>query len=279
MKERERILKAVKERERDLREGRTNDPRKRNEAEIVGDENDSDDLPSERDQKKEERYKMKEKLEEEQKSHKDRSKGKDAHIELQDIVKGPRETIKLEMPSPPKMQQSNDNNEPLPYFNGFLPKPNKKKIEGPKYEVTHKRVKEEPPSNKEIDNDNEDLLARWEKKLTKKKPTHKPVREDEWGIEINSDEEKQQQKVQIVPPKPIKQGYVENVLANQPNANGDEFEDNWDDDDDEDSPIYNNVDSTQYQKYGKENNTKFRHPDIPDEHGRKGKKKRRKHKS
>ena len=117
---------------------------------------------------------------------------------------------------------------------------------------------------------NEDLLAHWDKKYGGAKKIKKY---DEWGNEITSDPTPPQPKKEIPNPEPKKKGYVENVLANQPVANGEEFEDNWDDE--EGSPIHSNVDSTKYQRHVNKENTKFRHPDIPDELNKRTKKKKK----
>lgn len=235
------------------------------EAEIIededadlSDEDHSEEEGPNREQKKEQRYSQKEKM---VKDSRDRKPEPEVNLNIDEIVKksGPKETIKLEMPTP-KIEEKKD--EPLPYFNGFLPKPQGKDASKPKLDL-----QPNPPKQKKVikvnkikKKDNEDLLSRWDKKYGVEK---KQIPRDEWGNEIHSDQQREDQPPQIVEkPKPevSKKEYVENILAHQNQANGGEFEDNWDDE--EGSPIREAVDSTKYQKFNKEN-TKYRHPDIP----------------
>lgn len=98
-----------------------------------------------------------------------------------------------------------------------------------------------------LNKDNEeDLLARWEKKYGKAKEPKKDV----WN-EDQPQSSTMSTKTESIPTKPSQKGYVQNVLANQPVANGEDFEENWDDD--EGSPVKADID---YRKY--------RHPDIPE---------------
>ena len=179
----------------------------------------------------------------------------DVDIDVDAIVKtGPKQTIKLDMPSP--REEAQDPSQTLPYFNGFIPKKKERheRAEKPKPVIKPKNIVK-------MDK-NEDLLSRWEKKYGKKEE----VLRDEWGNEIKPHSQeipKKKPKEEIMVKK---KHYVENVLASQPVANGEDFEENWDED--EGSPIAGS-------SVNKEN-SKYRHPDIPDQEPKPKKKKGKK---
>lgn len=174
-------------------------------------------------------------------------------IDIDKIIKrtGPKETMQLEMPS---LDDEGISKETLPYFNAFL----NPLISKGKQNNVEKQIKAKPmikvKNIVKIDK-NEDLLARWDKKYGQ---TGRPVTKDDWNGEDNQpklatlrmDKFKSQE---------VNNKYVENVLANQKVPNGEEFEENWDEEDG--SPIKADTDYTSFQKVNKENK-EYRRPDF-----------------
>eukprot|EP00344_Euplotes_crassus_P012655 CAMPEP_0196999178 /NCGR_PEP_ID=MMETSP1380-20130617/4406_1 /TAXON_ID=5936 /ORGANISM="Euplotes crassus, Strain CT5" /LENGTH=427 /DNA_ID=CAMNT_0042416009 /DNA_START=290 /DNA_END=1571 /DNA_ORIENTATION=- len=272
----ERMRKEMQTQEQEFRQKLNPNSRKTREAEVVEDEEDHPHSEEERspipaqNNRKEERTRPNRSRSRDSESL--RRANNDADLNIDNIVKktrGTKETIKLEMPSPKKEEEK----ESLPYFNGFLPKPKEisKTLEKPQKPQKPKKVVK---VNKIVKrNDEEDLLTDGKNKYGK---TQKPVIKDEWGRKIEQEGQSEQAKVpEPVQNKPQKREYVENVLANQSQHNGEDFEDNWDEE--EGSPVRENIDSTKYRKINKEN-SKYRHPDIPMDKitKKKGKKKRAK---
>lgn len=192
----------------------------------------------------------------------------DNHVEIDPdmidkiIKKGIKETINLEPPSPPKVKA-----EEQTYFSGFNQNNQARKAyllaekEKPKKIIKPQNIDLRPEIK-------EDLVSHWDKKYGKAK-----VEVDKWGAEIppNSDstnvKKEVKAKAKTKKEKSAKPEYVENVLAHQPKTNGDDFEENWDDDDDA-----GNLQGTEngYNAY--------RHPDIPEIKNKEGKKKKKREK-
>lgn len=200
-----------------------------------------------------------------QHNHRDNSDNDD-EIDIDKIIKrtGPKETIQLEMPS---LNDEGISKETLPYFNGFLnpliSKERQKNAEKPIKAKPMIKVKNIVKMDK-----NEDLLARWDKKYGQ---TSRPETKDDWADDSNQpklatlrmDKFKSQE---------VNNKYVENVLANQKMSNGEEFEENWDEEDG--SPIKAGTDHNSFQKVNKENK-EYRRPDIVPAQTSKTKKKKK----
>lgn len=138
------------------------------------------------------------------------------------IKSGPKETIKLEPPSPPR--ESRKEEQPT-YFTGFTNTAPKKHLQTASTNKPKPVVKLQ---RKQVDEDG-DLLSEWEKRYGRSKPAT-----NEWTANSNNNPEPIQKQPAAPKTKKVKekQQYVENVLASQPKANGADFEDNWDEEDD-----------------------------------------------
>jgi hypothetical protein len=162
--------------------------------------------------------------------------------------KGPKETMQLEMVSD-KIEGMSDG--ALSYFTGFLnPLASKER-----HKQADKQVKAKPmikfKNIIKIDK-NEDLLATWDKKYNQVNKT--VVTKDDWG-----NEDSMPAMAKVISNKTMSHvvvnEYVENVLANQHIPNGEEFEENWDEEDG--SPMH---DKNKFRKVNKEN--KHSRPDL-----------------
>jgi hypothetical protein len=142
----------------------------------------------------------------------------DIELDIDRIVKqGPKETIKLEMPTlaEPKKEEEN-----LPYFNGFTANAERKRKE-----IMEKKAEVIPPPSKKVENKGEEDLVAY---LDRKYNQPKLVSRDVWGTEEQNIPKQKPKPKPFEPPKEKK--YVENVLANQPKIASDDFEENWDSD-------------------------------------------------
>jgi hypothetical protein len=196
--------------------------------------------------------------------HSRNGSGHDVDIDIDKITRrnGPKETMKLEMVSD-KIEGISDG--ALSYFTGFLnPLASKER-----HKQADKQVKAKPmlkfKNIIKIDR-NEDLLATWDKKYNQVNKT--VVTKDDWGHEGSIPA-----LVKVVSNKAmsnlVSNEYVENVLANQQVPNGEEFEENWDEEDG--SPVH---DKHKFRKVNKEN--KHSRPDLISGNAGKKKKKHKK---
>ena len=132
---------------------------------------------------------------------------------------GPKETIKLEPPSPPR--ESKQEVQPT-YFTGFTssePKVHLQNITSNKPKPVVKVQKKNPTT------EDGDLLGEWEKRYGRGKTAT-----NEWGEKSNNEPIPIKKLATESKPKKVKekQQYVENTQLNKPKAHGEDFEDNWD---------------------------------------------------
>ena len=142
-------------------------------------------------------------------------------IDVDKIFKsGPKETIKLEPPSPPRTIEQRKE-EPT-YFTGFSNNAPKMHLQNVSTNKPKPVVKLQRNQNAE----DSDLLNDWEKRYGKGKPTtniwEEKANEEPQPSKKQPNEEKRKKKEE-------KPKYVENVLASHLRAHGEDFEDNWDD--------------------------------------------------
>ena len=131
---------------------------------------------------------------------------------------GPKETIKLEPPSPPRSKEKMSE-EPA-YFNGFTNNAPKMHLQT----VSTNKPKPVAKIQRNQDNDDGDLLGEWEKRYGKGKPAT-----NIWEEKAHDEPQPSKKKTNESKRVNDKPKYVENVLASQPKAHGEDFDDNWDD--------------------------------------------------
>ena len=284
-RQREAIVKQQAEEEEAMRQRMQPVSRKRRDSpEVIEDDIDSADEEYEKENLRESKHepqpKERSKAKDKQSDRRrERDEIEDINIDVDRIIKsGPKETIKLEPPSPPRKEEK-ESDEPPPYFTGFTN--NSKRMQKQPDAKPKPVIKPKNIVRTNADKD-EDLLSRWDKKYG----TATTEKKNEWGMESKLQKESQSAmipKSKNFEPDSGKKKYVENVLANQAKTNGDDFEENWDDEDDG-SPVETKVDSTQYLSKHKprhsghedEYDVNYKHPDIIADDSRASKAKKKK---
>uniref|UniRef100_A0A7S3J3V2 PH domain-containing protein n=1 Tax=Euplotes harpa TaxID=151035 RepID=A0A7S3J3V2_9SPIT len=278
---REELIRRQKEDEEELRRRMNMPVRKRkNSPEVIVDEpSDGENESREKENKSLKSSEAKPATEKEKRKAKNRPAEKlDEFNEcdaLEMIKSGYSQPVKLDPPSPPNLKEI-EKNDPPPFFAGFTNSTQKNLI---KNSVTTRAKPVIKPKNIQKSEEVGDLLSEWENKYGKqsKQANIWDHKHPEQAFQPPSQPSNPKNKEKFEKPK-----YVENVLASHPKANGEDFEDNWDEDDDTHPSEHSHKAQMKSLESGNKSSgiptDAYPHPDIPEDSAKKQKDKKKKSK-